>query len=138
MNYRAVNTEYCILTYKSYHCCVSGVYVWDVDGKRYFDFLSSYSAVNQGHCHPRLVRVLQQQAERLTLTSRAFYSDVLGEYEEYITNLFGYDKVLPMNTGEWWHGTAIEFAQTYYFKKKIDDILKENWMVLCTLNLYVR
>jgi len=76
------------------------VYVWDVDGKRYFDFLSSYSAVNQGHCHPRLVRVLQQQAERLTLTSRAFYSDVLGEYEEYITNLFGYDKVLPMNTGE--------------------------------------
>ena len=79
---------------------VSGVFVWDVEGKRYFDFLSAYSAVNQGHCHPRLVRALQQQADRLTLTSRAFYSDVLGEYEEYVTRLFGYDKVLPMNTGE--------------------------------------
>ena len=78
----------------------SGVFVFDVEGKRYFDFLSAYSAVNQGHCHPRLVRALKAQAEILTLTSRAYYSETLGEYEEYITKLFGYDKVLPMNTGE--------------------------------------
>ncbi|KAK2173706.1 hypothetical protein NP493_853g01090 [Ridgeia piscesae] len=95
-----------------------GVYVWDVDGKRYFDFLSSYSAVNQGHCHPRLVRVLQQQAERLTLTSRAFYSDVLGEYEEYITNLFGYDKVLPMNTGVETGETSVKLARKWAYKVK--------------------
>ena len=78
----------------------AGVFVWDVEGKRYYDFLSAYSAVNQGHCHPRLVKTLQKQAEILTLTSRAFYNNVLGEYEEYITSLFGYDKVLPMNTGK--------------------------------------
>lgn len=77
-----------------------GVYVWDVEGRRYFDFLSAYSAVNQGHCHPKIVAALKEQADILTLTSRAFYSDVLGEYEEYLTRLFGYDKVLPMNTGE--------------------------------------
>ena len=76
-----------------------GVYVWDVDGKKYFDFLSAYSAVNQGHCHPKIVRALQEQSETLTLTSRAFHNDVLGQYEKYITALFGYDKVLPMNTG---------------------------------------
>lgn len=73
--------------------------MWDVDGKKYYDFLSAYSAVNQGHCHPKIVSALKQQVEMLTLTSRAFYSDVLGEYEEFITRLFGYDKVLPMNTG---------------------------------------
>lgn len=78
---------------------LSGVFVWDVDGKRYFDFMSAYSAVNQGHCHERIVNALKTQSEILTLTSRAFYSDVLGEYEEYITKLFGYQKVLPMNTG---------------------------------------
>src|ERR1700744_2400318 len=76
-----------------------GVHVWDVEGKRYYDFLSGYSAINQGHCHPRIVNALQQQAEIMTLTSRAFYNSVLGEFEEYITEIFGYDKVLPMNTG---------------------------------------
>jgi ornithine--oxo-acid transaminase len=74
--------------------------MWDVEGKKYYDFLSAYSAVNQGHCHPKIVSALKKQAEILTLTSRAFYSDVLGEYEEFITRLFGYDKVLPMNTGK--------------------------------------
>jgi len=77
-----------------------GVYMWDVEGKKYYDFLSAYSAVNQGHCHPKIVSALKRQAEVLTLTSRAFYSDVLGEYEEFMTRLFGYDKVLPMNTGK--------------------------------------
>ena len=76
-----------------------GVYVWDVDGKKYFDFLSAYSAVNQGHCHPKIIDALKNQSEVLTLTSRAFYNNTLGEYEAYITNYFGYDKVLPMNTG---------------------------------------
>ena len=74
--------------------------MWDVEGKKYYDFLSAYSAVNQGHCHPKIVSALKRQAEVLTLTSRAFYSDVLGEYEEFITRLFSYDKVLPMNTGK--------------------------------------
>ena len=88
------------LCYELVQTTFSGVYVFDVEGKRYFDFLSAYSAVNQGHCHPRLVRALKAQAEVLTLTSRAYYSETLGEYEEYITKLFGYDKVLPMNTGK--------------------------------------
>jgi len=74
--------------------------VWDVEGNRYYDFLSAYSAVNQGHCHPRIVKALTDQASVLSLTSRAFYNDVLGEYEELITRLFGYQKVLPMNTGQ--------------------------------------
>jgi ornithine--oxo-acid transaminase len=77
----------------------SGVFLWDVDGKRYYDFLSAYSAVNQGHRHPRIINALVEQLQTVTLTSRAFYNDVLGPYEEYITKLFGYDKVLPMNTG---------------------------------------
>ena len=84
------------------HCPWSyqeGINVWDVDGNKYFDFLSAYSAVNQGHCHPKIVSALIGQAEKLQLTSRAFYTDALGEYAEYITSLFGYDKVLPMNTG---------------------------------------
>ncbi|HJS53700.1 MAG TPA: aminotransferase class III-fold pyridoxal phosphate-dependent enzyme, partial [Chitinophagaceae bacterium] len=76
-----------------------GVFIWDVDGKRYFDFLSGYSAVNQGHCHPKIVQSFMEQSQKLTLTSRAFYNNVLGEYEKYITGLLGYDKVLPMNTG---------------------------------------
>lgn len=83
-------------------CCFEGIYVWDVDGNRYYDFLSAYSAVNQGHCHPKIVAALTEQASRLALTSRAFYNDVLGAYEEYITTMFGYDKVLPMNTGKSW------------------------------------
>lgn len=74
--------------------------MWDVEGSRYYDFLSAYSAVNQGHCHPKIIAALTAQASKLTLTSRAFYNNVLGAYEEYVTNLFGYDKVLPMNTGE--------------------------------------
>lgn len=74
--------------------------MWDVEGNRYYDFLSAYSAVNQGHCHPKIVAALTAQASKLTLTSRAFYNDMLGAYEEYITSLFGYDKVLPMNTGK--------------------------------------
>ncbi|KAG8236666.1 hypothetical protein J437_LFUL014393, partial [Ladona fulva] len=80
-------------------CKAQGVYMWDVEGRQYLDFLSAYSAVNQGHCHPTIIKALTSQAEKLTLTSRAFYSDVLGEYEEYATKLFGYDKLLPMNTG---------------------------------------
>lgn len=77
----------------------SGVFVWDVEGNKYYDFLSAYSAVNQGHCHPRLLKTLSEQASKVTLTSRAFYNSVLGEYEEFVTKLFGYHKVLPMNTG---------------------------------------
>ena len=76
-----------------------GVYVWDVEGKRYYDFLSAYSAVNQGHCHPRIINALIEQSQKLTLTSRAFYNSMLGRFEEYITQYFGYDRVLPMNTG---------------------------------------
>jgi len=76
-----------------------GVFVWDVEGKKYFDFLSAYSAVNQGHCHPRIINQLKEQASKLTLTSRAFYNDQLGAYEQFITHYFGFDKVLPMNTG---------------------------------------
>ena len=95
-----------------------GVYVWDVDGKKYFDFLSAYSAVNQGHCHPKIVRALQEQSETLTLTSRAFYNDVLGQYEKYITALFGYDKVLPMNTGVEGGETANKLARKWGYQKK--------------------
>ncbi len=83
------------------HVVFSGVFLWDVEGNRYYDFLSAYSAVNQGHCHPRIINVLKEQADILTLTSRAFYNNVLGEFEEFITDMFGYDKVLPMNTGQW-------------------------------------
>ena len=75
------------------------MFLWDVEGNRYYDFLSAYSAVNQGHCHPRLVKAISRQAGILTLTSRAFYNNVLGEFEEFVTTLFGYDKVLPMNSG---------------------------------------
>ena len=95
-----------------------GVYVWDVDGKKYFDFLSAYSAVNQGHCHPKIVRALQEQSETLTLTSRAFHNDVLGQYEKYVTALFGYDKVLPMNTGVEGGETANKLARKWGYQKK--------------------
>lgn len=77
-----------------------GPYVWDIDGKKYFDFLSAYSAVNQGHCHPKILAAMKNQAETLTLTSRAFHNDVLGEFEQYTCELFGYEKMLPMNTGK--------------------------------------
>ena len=79
----------------------SGVFMWDVENNRYFDFLSGYSAMNQGHCHPKIIQALKDQAEIVTLTSRAFYNNVLGEFEEYLATLFGYDKVLPMNTGSY-------------------------------------
>jgi len=95
-----------------------GVFVWDVAGNRYYDFLSAYSAVNQGHCHPRIIRALQQQADVLTLTSRAFYSNVLGEYEEFVTKLFGYDKVLPINTGVEAGETAIKLARKWGYNVK--------------------
>jgi ornithine--oxo-acid transaminase len=95
-----------------------GVFVWDVDGKRYFDFLSGYSAVNQGHCHPRIVAALIEQSQRLTLTSRAFHNDQLGEYERLITNLFGYDKVLPMNTGVEAVETAIKLCRRWGYEVK--------------------
>lgn len=95
-----------------------GVFVWDVTGKRYFDFLAAYSAVNQGHCHPRIVKTLQDQAEILTLTSRAFYNDVLGEFEEFATKLFGYDKLLPMNTGVEGGETACKLARKWGYHVK--------------------
>ena len=95
-----------------------GVYVWDVEGKRYFDFLAAYSAVNQGHCHPRIINALTTQAQKLTLTSRAFYNSVLGEYEKYITSYFGYDKVLPMNTGVEGGETAIKLARRWAYDVK--------------------
>ena len=99
-----------------------GVYVWDVSGKRYYDFLSAYSAVNQGHCHPRIVETLKQQAETLTLTSRAFYNDVLGPFEKYITEYFGFDKVLPMNTGAEAVETAIKICRKWgYEKKRVEE-----------------
>ncbi len=95
-----------------------GPFVWDVEGKRYYDFLSAYSAVNQGHCHPRIIKAMTDQAVRLTLTSRAFYTSVLGEYEEYITKYFGYDKVLPMNTGAEADETAIKLCRKWAYLKK--------------------
>jgi ornithine--oxo-acid transaminase len=99
-----------------------GVHVWDVDGKVYYDFLSAYSAVNQGHCHPLIIETLKKQADKLTLTSRAFHNSVLGEYEKYITEYFGYDKVLPMNTGVEAVETAIKLARRWgYAKKGIPD-----------------
>ena len=95
-----------------------GVKVWDVDRNEYYDFLSAYSAVNQGHCHPRIVSTLVQQAEKLQLTSRAFYTDALGEYAKYITSLFGYDKVLPMNTGVEGGETALKLCRKWAYKVK--------------------
>jgi ornithine--oxo-acid transaminase len=95
-----------------------GVYLYDVDGKRYFDFLSGYSAVNQGHCHPAIIKALTDQAQKLTLTSRAFYNNLLGEYEKYITEYFGYDKVLPMNTGVEGGETAIKLARRWGYAVK--------------------
>lgn len=95
-----------------------GVYVWDVDDKKYFDFLSAYSAVNQGHCHPKIINALMDQAAKLTLTSRAFYNDVLGEYEKFVTDFFGYDRLLPMNTGVEGGETAIKLARKWAYLNK--------------------
>ena len=99
-----------------------GIYVWDVEGKKYYDFLSAYSAVNQGHCHPKIIKALTDQANQLTLTSRAFHNDILGPYEKFITEFFGYDKVLPMNTGVEGGETANKLARKWgYIKKGIPE-----------------
>ena len=95
-----------------------GVFVWDVEGKKYYDFLSAYSAINQGHCHPKIVNALRKQVDVLTLTSRAFYNDTLGEYEKYVTNYFGFDRVLPMNTGAEAVETALKLCRKWSYQKK--------------------
>jgi ornithine--oxo-acid transaminase len=114
-----------------------GPFVWDVEGKRYFDFLSAYSAVNQGHCHPAIVKALTDQVSRLTLTSRAFYNSALGEFEEYITNYFKYDKVLPMNSGAEADETALKLCRKWAYKKKG---IKENnaKIIACEGNFHGR
>lgn len=114
-----------------------GVYVWDVDGKRYFDFLSAYSAVNQGHCHPKILAAFIEQAQRITLTSRAFHSDVLGEYAEFITKFFGYDRVLPMNTGVEGVETAIKLARRWGYEVKGVEENKAKVLV-CEQNFHGR
>jgi len=114
-----------------------GVHVWDVEGKHYYDFLSAYSAVNQGHCHPKIITALKEQAETLTLTSRAFHNDVLGEYEEYLTRYFGYDKVLPMNTGAEGDETAIKLCRKWgYMKKGIPQ--DQAKIIVCENNFHGR
>jgi len=114
-----------------------GIYVWDVDGKRYFDFLSAYSAVNQGHCHPKIVNALVKQASNLCLTSRAFYNDCLGPYEEFVHKLFGYDKVLPMNSGAEAVETALKLARRWgYVKKNIPE--NEALIIGCEGNFHGR
>jgi ornithine--oxo-acid transaminase len=114
-----------------------GVFVWDVDGKRYYDFLSGYSAVNQGHCHPRIIQKLIEQAQKLTLTSRAFHSNLLGEYAEYVTSYFGYDKVLPMNTGVEAVETALKLARRWgYVSKGIED--NKAKIIVCADNFHGR
>lgn len=115
----------------------SGVFVWDVEDKRYYDFLSGYSAVNQGHCHPRIIEAFIEQAQRLTLTSRAFHSDLLGEYAEYITKYFGYDKVLPMNTGVEAVETALKLARRWgYAVKGIPE--NKAKIIVCDQNFHGR
>lgn len=106
-----------------------GAFVWDVEGKKYFDFLSAYSAVNQGHCHPKIVKALCDQAQTLTLTSRAFYNDCLGPYEKYVTEYFGYDKVLPMNTGAEADETALKLARRWGYKVK--GIPENEAIIIC-------
>lgn len=114
-----------------------GVYVWDVEGKKYYDFLSAYSAVNQGHCHPKIVKALTDQAQTLTLTSRAFYNDTLGVYEKFATEYFGFDKILPMNTGAEAVETAIKLARKWgYEKKGVDE--NEAKIVVCENNFHGR
>jgi len=114
-----------------------GVYVWDVEGKRYFDFLAAYSAVNQGHCHPKLVNALTQQAAKLALTSRAFYNNVLGEWEEYMTKLFGYDRMLPMNSGAEADETALKLCRKWAYKVK-GIPRNEAKIVVCNGNFHGR
>lgn len=114
-----------------------GIFVWDVNGKRYFDFLSAYSAVNQGHCHPKIVKAMTNQAHKLALTSRAFYNNVLGEWEEFVTRFFGYDKVLPMNTGAEADETALKLCRKWaYMKKGIPD--GQAKIIVCDGNFHGR
>lgn len=114
-----------------------GVYVWDVDGKKYFDFLSAYSAVNQGHCHPKIIGSLIEQASTLTLTSRAFYNDVLGVYEKFVTDFFGFDKVLPMNTGAEAVETALKLCRKWGYEKK-GVVENEAKIIVCENNFHGR
>ncbi|MEI6488465.1 MAG: ornithine--oxo-acid transaminase [Bacteroidota bacterium] len=114
-----------------------GVYLWDVDGKQYFDFLSAYSAVNQGHCHPKIIAALVEQASKLTLTSRAFYNDCLGEYEKFVTAYFGFDKVLPMNTGAEGVETALKLARKWAYEVK-GVAENEAKIVVCRNNFHGR
>lgn len=114
-----------------------GVYVWDVEGKKYYDFLSAYSAVNQGHCHPKIIGALTQQAQTLTLTSRAFYNDSLGLYEKYVTGFFGFDKVLPMNTGAEAVETALKLCRKWAYEKKgVPE--NEAKIIVCSNNFHGR
>jgi ornithine--oxo-acid transaminase len=114
-----------------------GIFVWDVEGKKYFDFLAAYSAVNQGHCHPKIVDALYQQAKTLALTSRAFYNNVLGEWEEYMTRLFGYDKMLPMNSGAEADETALKLVRKWAYKVKGIPV-NEAKIVVCDGNFHGR
>ena len=115
----------------------SGIYVWDVDGKKYFDFLSAYSAVNQGHCHPKITAALTEQAQTLALTSRAFYNNKLGDWEEYMTKLFGYDRMLPMNSGAEADETALKLIRKWAYKVKgIPD--NEAQIIVCDGNFHGR
>ena len=114
-----------------------GVFVWDVDGKKYFDFLSAYSAVNQGHCHPKIIGAMVEQAQKLTLTSRAFHNDQLGVYEEYVTSYFGFDKVLPMNTGAEAVETALKLCRKWAYEVKgISENLAQ--IIVCENNFHGR
>ena len=114
-----------------------GVYVWDVEGKKYFDFLSAYSAINQGHCHPKIINSLINQAQKLTLTSRAFHNNMLGKYEHYVTNYFGFDKVLPMNTGAEAVETAIKITRKWAYEKKgINE--NDAQIIVCENNFHGR
>ncbi len=114
-----------------------GIYAWDVEGKRYFDFLAAYSAVNQGHCHPKIVKALTDQAEKLALTSRAFYNNVLGEWEEYMTELFGYDKMLAMNSGAEADETALKLVRKWAYRVK-GVSRNEAKIVVCNGNFHGR
>ena len=114
-----------------------GVFVWDVEGKKYYDFLSAYSAVNQGHCHPTIVNAMMEQAKTLTLTSRAFYNDKLGVYEEYVTKYFGFDKVLPMNTGAEAVETALKICRKWAYEKK-GIAENEAQIIVCENNFHGR
>ncbi len=114
-----------------------GVYVWDAEGKKYYDFLSAYSAVNQGHCHPKIVKAMTEQAETLTLTSRAFYNDVLGKYEKFASDFFGFDKLLPMNTGAEAVETALKICRKWAYEVKgIDENKAE--IIVCKNNFHGR